>query len=104
MTNYAPKRMTPWQHLHYRRTYERRRKFCTGDGVGREELVFMSQLRVQHLDMCLVHSKLSETLSVAVGRWNTPATVHSGTSQELICLISCKYLEQQAHSSSSPNR
>lgn len=74
--------MTPWQHLHYRRTYERR-TFCTGDGIRREELVFVSQLSpaLRHM---LVHCKHSETLSVAVGPRNTPATTRSGTSQELM--------------------
>lgn len=34
------------------KTYQRRRKFCTGDGIRREEFSFMFWPRAQRLDVC----------------------------------------------------
>ena len=78
--------MTPWQHLHYRRTYERR-TFCTGDGVRREELIFMSQLRVQHLDMCWCIANFLRPFLLLWGLGTPLPATRSGTSQELMCLV-----------------
>lgn len=84
MSIHTPKSMTPWQPLHYRRTYERRRKFCTGDGIRRTHFHVLAESPA--LTRVLVHPKLCETLPVAVGPWNTTATLRV-TGQEPMCLI-----------------